>query len=79
MHVDKIGYHFNEVNILHGSWERYGRQVDGETFKNSNKVESSHIVLLILKLKKYFNPTPSDFDITKISQFGEGMGNTWGV
>ncbi len=52
--VDKIGYHFNEFNLLHGGWVRYGRQADGQTLKNSNEVKSSHIVLPILKLKEYF-------------------------
>jgi len=25
MHIDKIGYHFNEVNLLHGSGIKYDR------------------------------------------------------
>jgi hypothetical protein len=54
MHVDKIGYHFHEVNLLHGGWVRYGRWANVQTFKNLNEVESSHIVPLVLKLKEYF-------------------------
>jgi hypothetical protein len=46
-----------------------------QTLNKSQEVESSHIVSLFLKLKKIYSFSLSISNITKIAQFGKGMGN----
>lgn len=69
---------FPKVNLNRSQYfffNPYGRQVGEQTFKKTNEVKSSHIVVaLILKLKEHFvSHPPRASNATKISQFGEGM------
>jgi hypothetical protein len=51
----------------------------GKHFKTQTRLNLTHCSSNFKAQKKNFNPTPNDSNTTKIFQFDEGMGKTWGV